>query len=130
MTTKHLFKVITDDDWEVSLKRARGLTNSISEQIHMKLHPCNPTPGIETKTSMITFNQVPLLNVIVCRCGGTCIGTIDKFLDEWRFVPNIEVLSSIQLKEIVFKLETLNEPHQQQLLKEAIESIDYPPFTD
>lgn len=45
MEQKNRFRVITDEDWARSLKRARQQTNTIANQIRMKLHPQNETPG-------------------------------------------------------------------------------------
>jgi len=44
MSSKHLFQVLTDSDWERELRRARSLSNPIKEKIKLKLNPQNPTP--------------------------------------------------------------------------------------
>lgn len=44
MSSKHLFQVLTDSDWERELRRARSLPNLIKEKIKLKLNPQNPTP--------------------------------------------------------------------------------------
>lgn len=52
MEQKRLFWVITDEDWARSFKWARQQTNTIADQIKMKLHPQNETPGTHVPAAL------------------------------------------------------------------------------
>lgn len=128
-----MFDVITDAAWGKSLRRSRAYTNSVSDQIKMKLHPCNPTPGFLPKQPihMIKFDpmtstkgvkpNVKTTQFFACRVGDKTLGYLHPdHTGIYNFFPNhifgMNWTASV-LKEIAFKMDALNLP-------QAIEAVD------
>jgi hypothetical protein len=127
------FETLTDGIWEVALRRARGYSNSVSTQIKMKLHPCNPTPGYAPKPRihMIKFEpltttkgvepNVKVSQSFACVQEGRALGYLHPDnTGIYNFFPNHLFgmnWSSNVLKEVAFKMDALNLP-------QAIEATD------
>lgn len=81
----------------------------------MKLHPQNPTPGLEYPINMITFEpfESHLGQSFKCKVPQATIGYIYKRENEYEFFPNNFYgahYGSGPLKEICNMLDSLNNP--------------------
>jgi hypothetical protein len=105
------FEILTDAIWARELKRARGVKNYLSEQIKMRLHPENETPGYEPIKPMIEFTRNHYFKeaVYTCKKNNYYVGEIEPDAGVYRFFPAADQsIDSDTLKEICMKLESLN----------------------
>lgn len=100
---------------------ARASTNSVSEQIKMKLKPTNPTPGLEHKDMLIYTKNEPHgrpAYYAVLTDQKVHIGDLDQELDGYYYFTPINrggFWAGWILKDIAFKLEALNEAWNQRV---------------
>lgn len=134
------FKTISPRDFTEAIRRFKSETNSVSDQIKMKLKPQNPTPGFEPKERlMLRYTENKPAGqpaYYTAWCGQFCAGTLDQAEDGfYYFNPNPAFgssgfIASWILLDLGRKLEALNEAWNQKIEKE-LSAPDVPaPFTD
>ncbi len=119
------FETLTDAHWQRALRMARSETNTIAEEIHMKLHPDNPTPGLEVRNAVhYTKNEPvgqPAYYTVMSPEGRTVIGTIEQEVDGFYYFFPAKIDNfwpSGLMHDIARKLDALNEAWHIRLMQE------------